>query len=640
MKVFNTRTLGALLATATVLCPVAAQAQYKDIPAQRSNTERVWDALGDGFNWTGPYNWVSLPPPGAVGPPQAFDIATFDDLGGSVSIFAPTQVAELRVRNSALILNLNNNNLTIFDRLLVGRGLAGQIGQLTILNGSIQIPNTLSMNDVRFGSSSLTTGRVTLSPGTSIDTGGEFIVGDKGIGEMTLTGGATASAGVFLMLGNGIGSDGTISVSGLGSAVTTPDTFVVGNSGNGHLSLLSQATASARRMVIGDEIESLSSDVLVSGTGSRITLLEDNVVGNFGVGSLTISNNATMTANIAHVGKAPGSIGTLSLAGPGASYTITTDIFLGREGVSTVSLTNGATLSSLNSFAGHLLGSSGTVTVNNATWNAGTLALGNFGNGTLTASNGAIITSTRAKIGDEGPISVGNATLTGLGTTWTDNDVLFVGNRGTGTLSIQNGAHVNAFSMIIGAGFGGSGHLIASGVGSQLNLTSGLTSGSFSPATIDIADGSSITAASYTQSATSTLNVNITAAGSGLISTTGSATLAGTLNVVFDPAFIPTASMTFDIINAGSVFGTFAFTTLPPNVIVTYAPTRVFLTLTLPATYCPVDLNDDGIVDVLDFFAFISAFNSGDMIVDFNSDGIVDVLDFFSFIFMFNNGCP
>ncbi len=55
---------------------------------------------------------------------------------------------------------------------------------------------------------------------------------------------------------------------------------------------------------------------------------------------------------------------------------------------------------------------------------------------------------------------------------------------------------------------------------------------------------------------------------------------------------------------------------------------------------CLVDLNHDGNVDVLDFFSFITLFNTGDAAADLNTDGNVDVLDFFTFISLFNAGCP
>ncbi len=55
---------------------------------------------------------------------------------------------------------------------------------------------------------------------------------------------------------------------------------------------------------------------------------------------------------------------------------------------------------------------------------------------------------------------------------------------------------------------------------------------------------------------------------------------------------------------------------------------------------CPADLNGDGVLDVLDFFAFIVFFNAGDPAADLDNNGSIDVLDFFTFITLFSAGCP
>ncbi len=55
---------------------------------------------------------------------------------------------------------------------------------------------------------------------------------------------------------------------------------------------------------------------------------------------------------------------------------------------------------------------------------------------------------------------------------------------------------------------------------------------------------------------------------------------------------------------------------------------------------CLADMNHDGVVDVLDFFAFIQAFGTNAPRADINGDGLIDVLDFFAFIVVFAAGCP
>ncbi len=54
---------------------------------------------------------------------------------------------------------------------------------------------------------------------------------------------------------------------------------------------------------------------------------------------------------------------------------------------------------------------------------------------------------------------------------------------------------------------------------------------------------------------------------------------------------------------------------------------------------CAADFNGDGIVNTLDFLAFLNAYNAGDPAADFNGDGIINTLDFLAFLNAFNTGC-
>lgn len=65
---------------------------------------------------------------------------------------------------------------------------------------------------------------------------------------------------------------------------------------------------------------------------------------------------------------------------------------------------------------------------------------------------------------------------------------------------------------------------------------------------------------------------------------------------------------------------------------------------------CPADVNDDGLVDILDFLEFIDAFSQCEGLPapcvgaagidpDFNGDTLVDILDFLDFIDRFASGC-
>lgn len=57
------------------------------------------------------------------------------------------------------------------------------------------------------------------------------------------------------------------------------------------------------------------------------------------------------------------------------------------------------------------------------------------------------------------------------------------------------------------------------------------------------------------------------------------------------------------------------------------------------APVCVSDLDLDGVSDLVDFFMFLNAFDSGDLLADVISDGIVDLADFFAFLNGFDAGC-
>lgn len=61
---------------------------------------------------------------------------------------------------------------------------------------------------------------------------------------------------------------------------------------------------------------------------------------------------------------------------------------------------------------------------------------------------------------------------------------------------------------------------------------------------------------------------------------------------------------------------------------------------TVPADICPADLTGDGVLDVFDVLAFLTAFGQQDQAADFTEDGSFDIFDVSAFLTAFNTGCP
>ncbi|NRA58208.1 MAG: hypothetical protein HRU13_08880 [Phycisphaerales bacterium] len=64
------------------------------------------------------------------------------------------------------------------------------------------------------------------------------------------------------------------------------------------------------------------------------------------------------------------------------------------------------------------------------------------------------------------------------------------------------------------------------------------------------------------------------------------------------------------------------------------------LSLAVPASGCPADLDGDGALTFFDFLAFQNLFDAGDPIADFDGDGAFTIFDFLAFQNAFDAGCP
>jgi T5SS/PEP-CTERM-associated repeat protein/autotransporter-associated beta strand protein len=91
----------------------------------------------------------------------------------------------------------------------------------------------------------------------------------------------------------------------------------------------------------------------------------------------------------------------------------------------------------------------------------------------MTISNGANVTTGQDYIASS-PGSTASVTVTGAGTLWTENASQIVGDQGTGSLTIANGATVNVSNgVFIGNNAGGVGSVLVTGAGSTYNVLNG-----------------------------------------------------------------------------------------------------------------------------------------------------------------------
>ncbi len=260
-----------------------------------------------------------------------------------------------------------------------------------------------------------------IGPGsTNIGTATNLLVGNVGVGTMSIIGGATF-AGRNFFLGETASGDGTLTVSGVGSRATADRGLGVGRSGEGVLNILSGGTVSARG-------NAASSSIIARDAGSHGTV---NVDG----GTLLVN----------HSGLAP-------------------FLNVGRQSTGILNVING-----------------------------GGVTIGDAGSG-IGVENGSQLTIGSANF-TSGPVLPGNGTVlvSGVGSKIEflgKNTQLIVGRMGagtTGSLTINNGGIVNgALFLNIGrgredaagvteVGLGATGTVLIDGVGSALNLAGAST---------------------------------------------------------------------------------------------------------------------------------------------------------------------
>lgn len=303
------------------------------------------------------------------------------------------------------------------------------------------------------------------------------------------------------------------------------------------------------------------------------------------------------------------------------------------------------------------------------------MTLTQTGAGSLVANNGGISFWT-------GPTMVGGPlNATGTGSYFVGNSATFNGvtvnapgtiNAGA-TLNVAGSSFINNGRLAVNPGFSGSDGVVAfaesallTGTG-EINLTASggdarftsagtITNGSghtvsgrgqiqapfvnegiLAPGTNDIGTMSATTGTTF--AAGSTYRVEINNNSADRISVTGTAALGGTLDLDLGAGAVLTNNTGAIILSGTSVTGTFAsINHLQAGKLITrivYEPTQVRV-----LTRCIADTNLDGAVTAADFSAWITAYNSGNVVADQNLDGNVTAADFSAWIANYNQGCP
>lgn len=271
---------------------------------------------------------------------------------------------------------------------------------------------------------------------------GAVIQGSGGLdktdaGTLVLTGSNTYT-------GNTVVDGGTLSVRG--GAINSPAaTITVGNSGGGTLRIENGGQVTGTTSVVGANPGSQGAAV-VTGGGSAWTTSGGLTIGNAGAGSLTVENGGVVQSGFA-LGAFQGSgSAAIRVSGSGSRWTTTGFVSL-LSGASTMTIDQAGLVRGGSVVIGENAGAQAAAVVSgpgSTLASDSTFEVARSGTGSLTVSGGATVTSAQGFVGRVAG-GVGSAVVTGAGSSWVNTGPdLTVGNGGTGTLTISEGATVSA----------------------------------------------------------------------------------------------------------------------------------------------------------------------------------------------------
>jgi outer membrane autotransporter protein len=431
-----------------------------------------------------------------------------------------------------------------------------------VLNVTDGASMTVTGDDIILGNQNGSSGTLNTS-GTVTLTTNRFYVGIYGNGAVNATDGTTinlSGANSVLYVGYDIGAVSTFSLAGSSSSIDGYDMRIGwAQTGTGTVTFKEGADATFRDgVVLGNSSVDASGTLNVEGSGSTLTA-SVFTIGNVGNGTMTISDGGTVTAaeqtstsvsdkGVVFVARGDASTSSVTVTGDGSELAAVS-LYAGENGKATVEILDGGklTLSDLLEIGRNntsvstvtVSGKSSTDTASSVTANR--ITVGNFGTGTLIIKDGATVSG-------GGNVSVGlskdsNGTLTVSGSgsklALTTGGSLYIGNNGTGNATVSSGGVIevpddiylgyhNPTSDSVSASTG-VGTLLVTGAGSSVSATR-LEVGRSGTGTLTLADGGAVTV----NSGTGTLDIAKSSGSTGTLiigAAAGSdAVAAGTLN--------------------------------------------------------------------------------------------------------------
>jgi T5SS/PEP-CTERM-associated repeat protein len=311
---------------------------------------------------------------------------------------------------------------------------------------------TVTGNSTTVGDDATALGIVSLSGlGSDLTTANDLVIGNNGAGTVAASNLSKISIADDLILGINTSASGELDVNNFGAVVDVFDTVTAGNSGTAIIRVSGGGRLFADDSVIGAAALG-NGRITVTGANSLWQQANSITVGEAGHGEFNLLDQAHMQTTNAVIGNAATGVGVVNLSDAGSVWDITGFLNVGIIGRGVVNILQGGRVATTSNVRiatiaageGHIEVSGANSALNIAT----TLTIGEFGFGTLSVLNGGRVTSTTAALGDDSG-SRGEAIVDGNGSTWEITGTLDVSDPGQAMLTISNGGLVKSTSTAI-----------------------------------------------------------------------------------------------------------------------------------------------------------------------------------------------
>lgn len=245
----------------------------------------------------------------------------------------------------------------------------------------------------------------------------------------------------------------------------------------------------------GDTARIDTTGVVIDGAGAYVGTL---FLGLGSAADLTMEDD--LTSDSVSLGWNSGSIGSATITGVGNAWTNSGSIYVGNGGDGVISILDGAAVSTVEMNIAAGTTSTGTVNLqdNASLTTSGLLYVGfggdasSGGHGYLNILSGSDVTSADSIIAN-GTNTIGDALVSGTGSTWTTTGGLLVGGGGVGTLDVMDGGFVQSGTATIANLASASGSSVnVDGAGSQWSVLGDLYLGASGSGTLNVTDDGNV----------------------------------------------------------------------------------------------------------------------------------------------------